>query len=79
MDLDTERGLDGGRHYLRRGRMFEPCVLAPTSRGSVTLRSPNPESAPPITHNYLTTDADLAIMVAENAADLIRGSAATAS
>ncbi len=46
------------------GLAIGPCVLAPTSRGSVTLRSPNPESAPRITHNYLTTEADRACMVA---------------
>ena len=46
------------------GFAIGPCVLAPTSRGSVTLRTPNPESAPRITHNYLTTEADRACMVA---------------
>lgn len=46
------------------GLAVGPCVLAPTSRGSVTLRSPNPESAPRITHNYLTTEADRACIIA---------------
>jgi choline dehydrogenase len=41
-----------------------PCVLKPTSRGSVTLRTPNPASAPRILHNYLTTDEDRAVAVA---------------
>ncbi|HKY56968.1 MAG TPA: GMC family oxidoreductase N-terminal domain-containing protein [Aeromicrobium sp.] len=35
-----------------------PCVVKPTSRGSVTLRTANPESAPRIVHNYLTTAED---------------------
>ncbi|MER5435893.1 FAD-dependent oxidoreductase [Streptomyces sp. NPDC002588] len=40
------------------GFSFGPCVLAPTSRGQVTLRSPLPDAAPRIVHNYLTTDED---------------------
>lgn len=40
------------------GLALGPCVLSPTSRGTVTLRSPRPDSAPRITHNYLTTDED---------------------
>ncbi|MGW0884732.1 GMC family oxidoreductase [Streptomyces sp. NPDC002671] len=40
-----------------------PCVLAPTSRGEVTLRSARPDAAPRIRHNYLTTDEDRAAMV----------------
>ncbi|MEU6511606.1 GMC oxidoreductase [Streptomyces sp. NPDC046942] len=35
-----------------------PCVLAPTSRGAVTLRSPRPDAAPRIVHNWLTTAED---------------------
>jgi choline dehydrogenase-like flavoprotein len=46
------------------GLAIGPCVLAPTSRGAVVLRSANPEAAPRITHNYLTTEADQACMVA---------------
>ncbi|WP_433549229.1 GMC family oxidoreductase [Streptomyces sp. CA-294286] len=40
-----------------------PCVLAPTSRGQVTLRSPRPDAAPRILHNYLTTAEDRDCMV----------------
>ncbi|MGW1493526.1 GMC family oxidoreductase [Streptomyces sp. NPDC002402] len=40
------------------GFALGPCVLAPTSRGHVTLRSPRPDAAPRIVHNYLTTDED---------------------
>ncbi|MET8545252.1 GMC family oxidoreductase N-terminal domain-containing protein [Kitasatospora sp. NPDC004799] len=40
------------------GFAFGPCVLAPTSRGAVTLRSPRPDAAPRIVHNYLVTAED---------------------
>ena len=51
-------------HQEGLGPVFEhgfalgPCVLAPTSRGAVTLRSPRPDAAPRIVHNYLTTQED---------------------
>ena len=34
------------------------CNLNPTSRGSVAIRSPNPQDAPAIAPRYLSTDAD---------------------
>ncbi|MEU2354861.1 GMC family oxidoreductase N-terminal domain-containing protein [Streptomyces misionensis] len=46
------------------GFSFGPCVVAPTSRGAVTLRSPRPDAAPRITHNYLTTAQDRECIVA---------------
>ncbi|MFG3224714.1 GMC family oxidoreductase [Kitasatospora sp. NPDC048194] len=46
------------------GFAFGPCVVAPTSRGAVTLRSPRPDVAPRIVHNYLTTAEDRAAIVA---------------
>ncbi|MFD3945498.1 GMC family oxidoreductase [Streptomyces sp. NPDC058579] len=46
------------------GFSFGPCVVAPTSRGAVTLRSPRPDAAPRIVHNYLTTAEDRAAIVA---------------
>ncbi|MFE7313405.1 GMC family oxidoreductase [Streptomyces sp. NPDC057555] len=46
------------------GFAFGPCVLAPTSRGAVTLRSPRPDVAPRIVHNYLTTPEDRNCIVA---------------
>ncbi|MFK0292002.1 GMC family oxidoreductase [Streptomyces sp. NPDC090442] len=46
------------------GFAFGPCLLAPTSRGAVTLRSPLPDAAPRIVHNYLTTAEDRAGIVA---------------
>ncbi|MGW4391687.1 GMC family oxidoreductase [Streptomyces sp. NPDC004685] len=46
------------------GFAFGPCVLSPTSRGTVTLRSPRPDAAPRIVHNYLTTAEDRDCIVA---------------
>ncbi|MER6346303.1 GMC family oxidoreductase [Streptomyces sp. NPDC001595] len=46
------------------GLSFGPCVLAPTSRGAVTLRSARPDAAPRIVHNYLTTAEDRDAIVA---------------
>ncbi|MFF4548400.1 GMC family oxidoreductase [Streptomyces sp. NPDC001435] len=46
------------------GFAFGPCVLAPTSRGVVTLRSPRPDAAPRIVHNYLLTSEDRDCIVA---------------
>ncbi|CAL9359938.1 GMC family oxidoreductase [Streptomyces sp. enrichment culture] len=46
------------------GLAFGPCVLAPTSRGAVALRSPRPDAAPRIVHNYLTTAEDREALVA---------------
>jgi choline dehydrogenase len=41
-----------------------PSVLAPSSRGQVTLRSLNPATAPRIQHNYLQTEEDRACIAA---------------
>jgi choline dehydrogenase len=41
-----------------------PCTLTPTSRGSVTLRTTDPGSAPRIQHAYLQTEQDRATIVA---------------
>ncbi|MEU8526020.1 GMC family oxidoreductase N-terminal domain-containing protein [Streptomyces sp. NPDC048629] len=43
---------------------FGPLVLAPTSRGAVTLRSPLPHAAPRIVHNYLVSREDQECIVA---------------
>jgi choline dehydrogenase-like flavoprotein len=43
---------------------FGPCVLAPESRGAVTLASPVPSVKPRIVHNYFREDADMQSMVA---------------
>ncbi|MFE2263607.1 GMC family oxidoreductase [Streptomyces griseosporeus] len=46
------------------GFSFGPCVLAPAGRGTVTLRSPRPDAAPRITHNYLVAPEDQEVIVA---------------
>jgi choline dehydrogenase len=46
------------------------CHLRPESRGSVTLRSPDPKDAPAIQPNYLSTETDR--MVAARAIGLTR-------
>ncbi|MER7682504.1 GMC family oxidoreductase N-terminal domain-containing protein [Streptomyces sp. NPDC096934] len=45
------------------GFAFGPCVLSPASRGEVTLRSTRPDSAPRITHRYLTARQDQETLV----------------
>ena len=40
------------------------CNLRPTSRGQVRIKSANPEAAPAIRLNYLSTDEDLRVAVA---------------
>jgi choline dehydrogenase len=42
---------------------FGPTLIAPESRGSVVLRSANPLDAPAIRANYLSTDADMRVIV----------------
>lgn len=37
---------------------YGPCVLKPTSRGKVSLRTASPASKPRIVHNYFATEAD---------------------
>ncbi|MEU7061190.1 GMC family oxidoreductase N-terminal domain-containing protein [Streptomyces sp. NPDC046197] len=43
--------------------MFGAVLLAPTSRGKVSLRSALPSAKPRILHNYLTTEEDRATMI----------------
>jgi choline dehydrogenase len=56
-----------------------PCVLKPTSRGQVTLRTASPASAPRIQHNYLTTpeDRDVAVEGLRIALEIVRQKALT--
>ncbi len=42
---------------------FAPCVLKPTSRGKLSLRTANPASKPRIVHNYFATAEDRQSMV----------------
>jgi choline dehydrogenase-like flavoprotein len=46
------------------GMAMGPCVLHPTSVGSVTLRSALPDAKPRIVHNYLDTDEDRQSIIA---------------
>ncbi|MEU2032521.1 GMC family oxidoreductase [Nocardia amamiensis] len=46
------------------GFALGPCLVAPTSRGEVTLRSAAPATAPRIRHNYLDTEEDRASLLA---------------
>lgn len=41
-----------------QGLAAGPCVLKPTSTGTLSLRSPDPKVAPRILHNYLGSDED---------------------
>ncbi len=43
---------------------FGPTLITPESRGTISLRSANPLDAPAIRANYLSTDADLRVMIA---------------
>ena len=43
---------------------FGPTLIAPQSRGNVSLRSANPLDAPAIHANYLSTDSDMRTMIA---------------
>jgi len=40
------------------GYAFGPCVVKPSSRGQVSLRTAMPDSKPRIVHNYLATEED---------------------
>jgi choline dehydrogenase-like flavoprotein len=42
---------------------FGPTLLAPDSRGSISLRSVNPFDAPAIRANYLSTEHDVRVMI----------------
>lgn len=53
--LFHQEGLGPVREH---GFAYGPAVVAPTSRGYVTLRSARPDAAPRILHNYLTTPED---------------------
>jgi len=42
---------------------FGPTLIVPESRGSISLRSANPLDAPAIRANYLSTDADMRVVI----------------
>jgi choline dehydrogenase-like flavoprotein len=45
------------------GVAFGPCLLTPTSRGKLSLRTANPSSKPRVLHNYFATDEDRRAMI----------------
>jgi choline dehydrogenase-like flavoprotein len=49
---------------VEHGVAFGPGVVKPTSRGSLSLRTPNPYVKPRIIHNYLATEEDRATILA---------------
>ncbi|MDO9409602.1 GMC family oxidoreductase [Patulibacter sp.] len=55
---------DGLGAPVQHGLAFGPCVLKPTSRGSVALRSGRPDAKPRIVNNFLTTEEDRMSIVA---------------
>jgi choline dehydrogenase-like flavoprotein len=54
----------GAGEVVEDGWALSPCLLRPTSTGSVKLRSRVPTARPRILHNYLVTDEDRATMLA---------------
>ena len=55
---------DHGRNILPgRGMTIHACSLRPESRGEVTLHSANPDDAPILQPNYLSTDYDRKLML----------------
>ncbi|WP_419913900.1 GMC family oxidoreductase [Hoeflea sp.] len=42
----------------RDGYMIAPCLLRPASRGSISIKSANPQEMPSIEPNYLTAESD---------------------
>jgi choline dehydrogenase len=59
-------GLVGEEGLLRattHGIRFGPCVLKPTSRGKLSLRTADPGSKPRILHNYFATEEDRRSMI----------------
>ena len=55
-----EEGLSAAATH---GVTMAPCVLKPTSRGKVSLRTANPASKPRIFHNYYATEEDRGSMI----------------
>ncbi|MBA3690896.1 MAG: choline dehydrogenase, partial [Actinobacteria bacterium] len=55
---------EGLGQALEHGFAFGPCVLKPTSKGSVTLRSPLPGSKPRILSNFYDTEEDRQSIIA---------------
>jgi len=56
-------GEEGLVSAMTHGVVFGPCVLKPTSRGKLSLRSADPSSKPRILHNYFATEEDRRSMI----------------
>jgi choline dehydrogenase-like flavoprotein len=56
-------GEEGLMRPTSHGVAFGPCVLKPTSRGRLSLRSADPSSKPRILHNYFATEEDRRSMI----------------
>jgi choline dehydrogenase-like flavoprotein len=56
-------GEEGLASSTTRGVAFGPCVLKPTSRGKLSLRSADPGRKPRIVHNYFATEEDRRSMI----------------
>jgi choline dehydrogenase len=56
-------GEEGLMRPTSHGVAFGPCVLKPTSRGKLSLRSADPGSKPRILHNYFATEEDRRSMI----------------
>lgn len=78
--MDHARDMSAMKEH---GMMMHSCQLRPESRGSITLRSPDPLDAPKIFANYLDSDVDKKVQIAgvklardifaQSAFDLYRG------
>ena len=60
---NSEIGEEGLGGSTTPGVGFGPCVLKPTSRGKVSLRSADPGRKPRILHNYFATEEDRRSMI----------------
>jgi choline dehydrogenase len=56
-------GEEGLTRPTSHGVAFGPCVLKPTSRGKLSLRTADPGSKPRILHNYFATEEDRRSMI----------------
>jgi len=56
-------GEEGLMRPTGHGVAFGPCVVKPTSRGKLSLRTADPSSKPRILHNYFATEEDRRSMI----------------
>jgi choline dehydrogenase-like flavoprotein len=63
LPVNSVIGEEGLASATTHGIAFGPCLLKPTSRGKLSLRSTDPGSKPRIFHNYFTTEEDRLSMV----------------